>query len=296
MFIGKQFDIVMGTDIHIILIPSPGGPIPTPIPHPFIGMICDPLDFVLGKILVNGIPRAQAGSGVMATAPHIPLGGTFAKPPSNSGDIFMGSATVSAEGQPLSYMGLPTLTCQDIGMMSPRRIGKTPKAMVLPVSILIVIPKGGMNISPTAPTVSLFVLAFKAVLKVFGKLIGAIRRARLIRQLQRNGVKCNPRDIIRIGKDASGRIVFLERGNANAGLAHILGRHADDFERAGIKAADVPDVVFDAVTKGTRVGQQGTRAGRDIIEVVYNGEVKHIAVSTGSNGFIVGANPVSLSR
>jgi len=42
----KQFDPVMGVDIHIILIPTPGGPVPTPLPHPFIGMVFDPMDFI----------------------------------------------------------------------------------------------------------------------------------------------------------------------------------------------------------------------------------------------------------
>ena len=30
----KQGDQVMATDTHIVMIPSPGGPVPTPLPHP----------------------------------------------------------------------------------------------------------------------------------------------------------------------------------------------------------------------------------------------------------------------
>ncbi len=30
---------VVGVDVHIVMVPSPGGPIPTPLPHPFSGMI-----------------------------------------------------------------------------------------------------------------------------------------------------------------------------------------------------------------------------------------------------------------
>jgi hypothetical protein len=35
----KQGDKIVGTDIHIIMVPSPGGPVPTPTPSPFNGMI-----------------------------------------------------------------------------------------------------------------------------------------------------------------------------------------------------------------------------------------------------------------
>ena len=45
MIAAKHFDIVMGVDVHIILIPTPGGPVPTPIPHPFVGMMFDPNDY-----------------------------------------------------------------------------------------------------------------------------------------------------------------------------------------------------------------------------------------------------------
>ncbi len=31
----RQNDPVTGTDVHIVLTPSPGGPVPTPVPLPF---------------------------------------------------------------------------------------------------------------------------------------------------------------------------------------------------------------------------------------------------------------------
>ena len=146
MFVAKQFDMVMGVDIHIILIPTPAGPVPTPLPHPFIGIVFDPMEFVpiIGaSILVSGIPRAQAGTSVKAVPPHIPMGGPFAKPPSNDGEVFMGSLTIPAEGEPLGFMGSPVLTCQDAGMVSiprPNRKSKNKaKSLVLPMSVLMCI-------------------------------------------------------------------------------------------------------------------------------------------------------------
>ena len=177
MFVGKQFDIVLGVDIHIV---QPPGPVPpVPIPHPFVGMVYDPMEFVpiLGaSILANGIPRAQAGTTVQATVPHIPIGGVFVKPPSNDGEIFMGSMTVPAEGEPFPSLGSPVLTCQDAGMVSIPRLNRKskskPKSLILPLSVLIPVPKGGTStvfgmLIPQAQA-----LALKASMKALGKLRG----------------------------------------------------------------------------------------------------------------------------
>ena len=142
MFVGKQFDIVMGVDMHII---QPPGPVPPlPIPHPFVGIVFDPMEFIPivgASILVSGVPRAQAGTAVKGMPPHIPIGGVFVKPPGNEGEIFMGSLTIPAEGEPLAFMGSPVLTCQDVGMVPiprPNRKSKTKtKSLVLPLSFLI---------------------------------------------------------------------------------------------------------------------------------------------------------------
>ena len=142
MFVGKQFDTIMGVDIHII---QPPGPVPpVPIPHPFIGIVFDPMEFIpfIGaSILVNGIPRAQAGTTVKGLPPHFPIGGMFVKPPTNDGEIYMGSLTVMAEFEPLAFMGAPVMTCQDVGKSSvkrPNRKSKSkPKGLVLPTSVLI---------------------------------------------------------------------------------------------------------------------------------------------------------------
>jgi len=83
MLAAKHFDPVLGIDVHIVLIPSPAGPIPTPVPHPFVGVMFDPKDYlpkVGATVLINGLPRATAGSAVKAV-PHVPMGGPFLKPP-----------------------------------------------------------------------------------------------------------------------------------------------------------------------------------------------------------------------
>jgi uncharacterized Zn-binding protein involved in type VI secretion len=119
----KQFDIVMGVDIHLV---QPPGPVPPlPVLHPFIGIIFDPVAFIPGlgsSILVNGVPLANAGTAAQDIPVHFPLGGSFIKPPANEGELFMGSATVIAEGEPFSHQGHPVLSCHDMGMLPPLRL------------------------------------------------------------------------------------------------------------------------------------------------------------------------------
>ena len=37
MIAAKFGDPVIGIDIHRVMVPTPAGPVPTPLPHPFIG-------------------------------------------------------------------------------------------------------------------------------------------------------------------------------------------------------------------------------------------------------------------
>ncbi len=154
----KHLDPVMGVDTHIIMIPTPAGPVPTPLPHPYVGILLDPMDYIpmLGTaIRVNGVPRAVAGTAGQALPPHIPMGGPFLKPPSNESEMFMGSATVNADGDPMSFAGLPVLSCQDIGMPAPPRPKKKSAAMslMLPVSVVMPIPAGPAVLVGGPPTI-----------------------------------------------------------------------------------------------------------------------------------------------
>ena len=106
----KQGDRVVATDVHIVMIPSPGGPIPTPLPHPFVGM----LDGALASdVKIEGKPAAVQGSTATNTPSHIPQGGPFQKPPSNKATIQLGSGTVLINGKPAARTGDTALTCND---------------------------------------------------------------------------------------------------------------------------------------------------------------------------------------
>lgn len=106
----KQGDQVTATDTHIVMIPSPGGPVPTPLPHPFAGMLDGSL---VSSVLIGGLPAAVQGSTATNTPSHIPQGGPFQVPPSNRATIQLGSATVTIGGKAAARNGDIAMTCND---------------------------------------------------------------------------------------------------------------------------------------------------------------------------------------
>ena len=106
----KLGDKIVATDTHIIMVPTPAGPVPTPLPHPFAGTI---VGNTSANVLIEGKPAATLGSTAMNTPPHIPQGGPFQKPPSNQGQIIVGSATVLINNKPAARNGDTALTCND---------------------------------------------------------------------------------------------------------------------------------------------------------------------------------------
>jgi len=106
----KQGDQVVATDIHIVMIPSGAGPVPTPLPHPFMGIIDNNLS---SDVKIMGMPAATADSTATNTPPHIPQGGPFQKPPMNQATIKMGSVTVKINGKMAARNGDMAMTCND---------------------------------------------------------------------------------------------------------------------------------------------------------------------------------------
>jgi uncharacterized Zn-binding protein involved in type VI secretion len=108
----KQGDQIIATDMHIVLIPTPVGPVPSPpLPHPFTGQIDGSLS---SSVKIEGKPAAVQGSTATNTPSHIPVGGpTFQLPPSNRATVLMGSSTVFIDGKPAARNGDTATTCND---------------------------------------------------------------------------------------------------------------------------------------------------------------------------------------
>lgn len=107
----RQNDPVTGTDTHILLVPSPGGPVPTPTPLPFAGKL---VSGVSRDVFINGLPAATVDSVAQNTPPHLaPPPATFQKPPTDAGTVIAGSRTVLVNGKGLARVGDQVKTCND---------------------------------------------------------------------------------------------------------------------------------------------------------------------------------------
>ena len=137
-----------------------------------------------------------------------------------------------------------------------------------------------------------------AVFGAAGKYIGdkvsqIATKNNLLKQLSQNGVKNTTENVVGIGKNSTGKIIFLETGNAKAGLIHILQEHGKEFTQAGIAQKDIPKFLMQAALNGKVVDMQKTRP---IFETVFNGVKQRVAITISNNGFIVGANIVSKTK
>lgn len=109
----KQGDQITALDTHIVMVPTPPGqPVPTPLPHPFSGIINGALS---NNTKIMGQPAAMVGSTADNTPPHLPTppGTSFQKPATNKATIQLGSQTVMINGKPAARNGDTALTCND---------------------------------------------------------------------------------------------------------------------------------------------------------------------------------------
>jgi uncharacterized Zn-binding protein involved in type VI secretion len=106
----KEGDQVMATDTHIVMIPSPGGPVPTPLPHPFSGKLDGGLS---ADVKIEGKAAAVKGSTATNSPAHVPQGGSFQSPPADKATVQVGSTTVKINGKPAARNGDKAMTCND---------------------------------------------------------------------------------------------------------------------------------------------------------------------------------------
>ncbi len=106
----KKNDRVAGTDVHVVLVPSPLGPVPTPMPMPFNGVIDGGLS---ADVLLDNQPAATHQSTASNHPGHIPTGGPFSIAPHNRATILSAPNTVFVNNQPIAANGDTALTCND---------------------------------------------------------------------------------------------------------------------------------------------------------------------------------------
>lgn len=112
----------------------------------------------------------------------------------------------------------------------------------------------------------------------------------LMRELANSGEKVSVDDVVAVTRTADGKLVWLETGTEGAGLKHILS-HSSDFAAKGISELQIPELIVEAIKNGKIIGYQGNKNTRPIYEVIFHDKVQRVAITIGSNGFVVGANP-----
>lgn len=108
----KQGDRILGMNTHVLMVPSPAGPVPTPTPMPFSGKLDGALS---DDVMIDDKAAAVKGSTASNTPAHVPTAGPFQKSPANKGTINAGSATVLFNDKPAARNGDTALTCNDPG-------------------------------------------------------------------------------------------------------------------------------------------------------------------------------------
>ena len=108
----KQGDQVVAVDTHIVLVPSPSGSVPTPLPHPFSGILSGALS---SDVKIMSMAAATVDSTADNTPPHLPTppGVSFQNPPKNKATITVGSQTVKINGKAAARLGDTAETCND---------------------------------------------------------------------------------------------------------------------------------------------------------------------------------------
>ena len=108
----KEGNKIVAVDTHIVLVPSPTGTVPTPLPHPFSGALNGSLSSnvnIMGKKAATVDSTADNSPAHTATPP----GTSFQTPPANKGTIKVGSSSVKINGKAAARNGDTAETCND---------------------------------------------------------------------------------------------------------------------------------------------------------------------------------------
>lgn len=108
--IAKEGDRVVGVDTHVVMVPGPTGPVPTPMPTPFAGKLADGLSTTT---CADGQAVAAEGAEARNDADHVAVGGSFQTQPRNRGTVREGSRSVFVDGKGVAAHGGVVWTCGD---------------------------------------------------------------------------------------------------------------------------------------------------------------------------------------
>ncbi len=116
----------------------------------------------------------------------------------------------------------------------------------------------------------------------------------MINMLEKAGVKFTKENVLFVIKDKTNQMIWLEKGNNNSGLLHIIKNHKDNFKKAfNISENEIPNFLKNVMANAKIVSSKTKIInGKQGYERKYEYNNKYIIVSgIGTNGFIVSAYP-----
>lgn len=113
-----------------------------------------------------------------------------------------------------------------------------------------------------------------------------LRPQALIEELSKSGQKHNIDEVIAITKTPEGKLVWLEKGNSDAGLKHVLERHASEFVSEGI--TDIPRFLVELFK--SKPIKMGSNAKGLYADYLFGKNTYRVAY--GTNGYIVTVYPI----
>lgn len=116
-----------------------------------------------------------------------------------------------------------------------------------------------------------------------------------IAEMKARGVKFTYHDVVFTARDATGQVVWLERGNEVAGFEHMEARgHIGQLAKyLDINERDVPRMLRNIIRDGRIISNKAVkRSNRTGYEQKYEYNGKRIVLAAvGTNGFLVTAYP-----
>jgi hypothetical protein len=120
--------------------------------------------------------------------------------------------------------------------------------------------------------------------------VDGLRPQELMDELAASGVKYSPERVVMVTHGPDDRLFWLETGNMESGLEHIIAGHADDFANIGISTDDIPNLLENVLANGINPEYGNTVAGPNVIHE-YQG--RSYLIAYGTNGYIVTFHPYS---
>lgn len=122
-----------------------------------------------------------------------------------------------------------------------------------------------------------------------GSCNGGEGKDQLVQILKVNGLKFSEQNIVWIAC-VKGKVTWLEKGNQNAGLTHIVLRHIGDWRNAfGLTDGNaIAEVIKTTLLQETPIG---TDKNAVLYNITANGRSHIVTIVTGSNGYIITAFP-----